>query len=123
MTTTPSAPHMPNPITVVAGGKDKKEPAYGADLLRLWIASVEYWDDVPLGTNIFNQTAESLRKIRNTARSLLGNIGDIYEQDNEDVWEDVREHMDLADRYMINELQKCEAECSAAYVAYNFPKG
>ncbi|KAK0496309.1 tRNA synthetases class I-domain-containing protein [Armillaria luteobubalina] len=112
-----------SPITVVAGGKDKKkEPAYGADLLRLWIASVEYWNDVPLGTNILNQTAESLRKIRNTARFLLGNIGDIYEQDNEDSWENVREHMDLADRYMINELQKCEAECAAAYVAYNFPK-
>ncbi|KAK0445212.1 tRNA synthetases class I-domain-containing protein [Armillaria borealis] len=112
-----------SPITVVAGGKDKKkEPAYGADLLRLWIASVEYWNDVPLGTNILNQTAESLRKIRNTARFLLGNIGDIYERDNEYAWEDVREHMDLADRYMINELQKCEAECAAAYAAYNFPK-
>ncbi|PBK70887.1 isoleucyl-tRNA synthetase [Armillaria solidipes] len=112
-----------SPITVVAGGKDKKkEPAYGADLLRLWIALVEYWNDVPLGTNILNQTAESLRKIRNTARFLLGNIGDVYEQDNEDAWEDVKEHMDLADRYMINELQKCEAECAVAYVAYNFPK-
>ncbi|KAK0186642.1 tRNA synthetases class I-domain-containing protein [Armillaria mellea] len=112
-----------SPITVVAGGKDKKkEPAYGADLLRLWIASVEYWNDVSLGTNILNQTAESLRKIRNTARFLLGNIGDIYEQDNEDAWEDVKEHMDLADRYMINELQKCEAECAAAYATYNFPK-
>ncbi|KAK0232336.1 tRNA synthetases class I-domain-containing protein, partial [Armillaria nabsnona] len=96
-----------SPITVVAGGKDKKkECAYGADLLRLWIAS----------------TAESLRRIRNMARFLLGNIRDIYEQDNEDAWEDVREHMDLADRYMINELQKCEAECATAYVAYNFPK-
>ncbi|KAK0232349.1 tRNA synthetases class I-domain-containing protein [Armillaria nabsnona] len=96
-----------SPITVVAGGKDKKkECAYGADLLRLWIAS----------------TAESLRGIRNMARFLLGNIRDIYEQDNEDAWEDVREHMDLADRYMINELQKCEAECATAYVAYNFPK-
>ncbi|KAK0232343.1 hypothetical protein EDD85DRAFT_970796 [Armillaria nabsnona] len=112
-----------SPITVVAGGKDKKkELAYGADLLRLWIASVEYWNDVPLGTHILNQTAESLRKIRNTARFLLGNIGDIYEQDNEDAWEDVREHMGLADRYMINELQKFEAECATAYVAYNFPK-
>ncbi|SJL18208.1 uncharacterized protein ARMOST_21786 [Armillaria ostoyae] len=69
-------------ITVVAGGKDKKkELAYGADLLRLWIASVEYWND-----------------------------------------EDVREHMDLADRHMINEQQKCEAECAPAYVGYNFPK-
>ncbi|KAG7446854.1 isoleucyl-tRNA synthetase, partial [Guyanagaster necrorhizus] len=112
-----------SPITVVAGGKDKKkEPAYGADLLRLCIASVEYWNDVPLGTNILNQTAESLRKIRNTARFLLGNIGDIYEQDNEDAWEDLKEHMDLADRYMINELQKCEAGCATAYAAHNFPK-
>ncbi|PBK94614.1 isoleucyl-tRNA synthetase [Armillaria gallica] len=112
-----------SPITVAAGGKDKKkEPAYGADLLRLWITSVEYWNDVPLGTNILNQTAESLRKIRNTARFLLGNIGDIYEQDNEDAWEDVRVHMDSADRYMINELQKCEAECATAYATYNFSK-
>ncbi len=85
----------------------KKEPAYGADLLRLWIASVEYWNDVPLGTNILNQVAESLRKIRNTARFLLGNIGDIYEQDNRDAWEDVKEHMDLVGLYR----NECHGTC------------
>lgn len=53
----------------------KKEPAYGADVLRLWSATVEYWRDMPLGQTILSQSAESLRKIRNSARFALGNIG------------------------------------------------
>ena len=54
----------------------KKEPAYGADVLRLWVASVEYWRDVSVGPKVLAQTAESLRKVRNSARFMLGTIGD-----------------------------------------------
>ena len=49
---------------------------YGADTLRLWAATVEYWRDMSIGPKILEQTSESLRKIRNTARFILGNIGD-----------------------------------------------
>jgi len=53
----------------------KKEPAYGADVLRLWVATVEYWRDMSIGPTVLAQAAESLRKIRNSARFIMGNIG------------------------------------------------
>ena len=49
---------------------------YGADTLRLWAATVEYWRDMSIGPKILEQTSESLRKIRNSARFILGNVGD-----------------------------------------------
>ncbi|MEM6716917.1 MAG: isoleucine--tRNA ligase, partial [Cyanobacteria bacterium P01_C01_bin.147] len=58
-----------DPQVIIEGGKNqKKEPAYGADVLRLWVSSVDYSSDVPLGNNILRQTADVYRKIRNTAR-------------------------------------------------------
>ena len=54
----------------------KKEPAYGADVLRLWAASTDFGTDSPLGKTALAQSAEVLRKIRNSARFILGNIGD-----------------------------------------------
>jgi isoleucyl-tRNA synthetase len=66
-----------NPITVIEGGSDrKKEPAHGAEVLRLWAATSEYWHDMSLGPKVLAQTAEALRKIRNSARFMLGNIGE-----------------------------------------------
>lgn len=49
---------------------------YGADVLRLWVASVNYTDDVPIGKNMLVQLADVYRKLRNTARFLLGNLSD-----------------------------------------------
>ena len=56
--------------------QDKKaEPAYGADTLRLWAATVEYWHDMSIGPVVLSQTAETMRRIRNSVRFILGNIG------------------------------------------------
>jgi isoleucyl-tRNA synthetase len=66
-----------SPITVIEGGENKKKDrAYGAEVLRLWAATVEFWKDMSLGPRVLAQTAEALRKIRNSARFMLGNIGD-----------------------------------------------
>ncbi|KAF5350978.1 hypothetical protein D9756_008391 [Leucocoprinus leucothites] len=66
-----------SPMTVIHGGKDKKkDPAYGTDLLRLWAATVEHGGDMSIGSKVLSQTAEKLRKIRNTTRFILGNIQD-----------------------------------------------
>jgi isoleucyl-tRNA synthetase len=66
-----------NPLMVIEGGINKKtQPAYGADVLRLWVASVDYSGDVCIGDNIIKQTFESYRKLRNTAKYLLGNLSD-----------------------------------------------
>ncbi|MEX1317416.1 MAG: isoleucine--tRNA ligase, partial [Synechococcaceae cyanobacterium] len=66
-----------DPAVLVEGGRNaKQEPAYGADVLRLWVSSVDYSADVPLGPGIVKQLADVYRKVRNTARYLLGNLHD-----------------------------------------------
>lgn len=47
-----------DPATIIEGGKDQKaEPAFGADVLRLWVASVDFSSDVLIGPNIINQVS------------------------------------------------------------------
>jgi len=66
-----------DPAVLVEGGRnEKQEPPYGADVLRLWVSSVDYSADVPLGPGIVKQLADVYRKVRNTARYLLGNLHD-----------------------------------------------
>ncbi|MEB3265336.1 MAG: isoleucine--tRNA ligase, partial [Cyanobacteriota bacterium] len=66
-----------DPAVLVEGGaNEKQEPAYGADVLRLWVSSVDYSADVPLGPGIVRQLADVYRKVRNTARYMLGNLHD-----------------------------------------------
>ena len=66
-----------DPAVLVEGGRnEKQDPAYGADVLRLWVSSVDYSADVPLGPGIVKQLADVYRKVRNTARYLLGNLHD-----------------------------------------------
>ena len=54
----------------------KQDPAYGIDVLRLWVASSEYTRDVNIGKTIMKQVGEMIRKYRNTARFMLGNLND-----------------------------------------------
>ncbi|KAF8646469.1 hypothetical protein AX16_007205 [Volvariella volvacea WC 439] len=109
-----------SPLTIVDGGADKKkEPAYGADILRLWAATVEYWRDMSIGPTILAQTVESLRKIRNSARFMLGNLGDKPLAEMERV---KREDMGLAEKYVMHELYRLEQTALESYAAYNFPK-
>ena len=66
-----------DPMVIIEGGKNQKqEPPYGADVLRLWVSSVDYSADVPIGAGILRQLADVYRKVRNTSRYLLGNLHD-----------------------------------------------
>ena len=66
-----------DPRVIIGGGNNlKQEPAYGADVLRLWVSSVDYSSDVLIGKNIIKQVSESYRKVRGTLRFLLGNLSD-----------------------------------------------
>lgn len=66
-----------DPRTVIEGGKNQKEaPAYGADVLRLWVSSVDYTGDVMIGPQIIRQMSEIYRKLRGTLRYLLANLHD-----------------------------------------------
>ncbi|KZT28115.1 isoleucyl-tRNA synthetase [Neolentinus lepideus HHB14362 ss-1] len=110
-----------SPRTVITGGKDKKkEPTYGADVLRLWAATVEYWNDVAIGSNVLAQCAESMRKIRNSARFILGNLEDGRGLLN--LPRVRRVDMNLANRYVMHELYKVDKIAREAYPTYNFAK-
>ncbi|KAG5645509.1 hypothetical protein DXG03_005919 [Asterophora parasitica] len=110
-----------SPLTVVLGGKDKKkDPAYGADVLRLWAATVEFWRDMSVGPTVLAQAAESMRKIRNSARFMLGNIGD--EDTRRQLVRVPRKELGLAERYVMHELYNLEQTALEGYSSYNFPR-
>ncbi|KAM7279986.1 hypothetical protein ACFE04_007120 [Oxalis oulophora] len=72
-----SVGNVVDPRTVIEGGKNAKEaPGYGADVLRLWVSSVDYTSDVMIGPQIIRQMSEIYRKLRGTLRYLLGNLHD-----------------------------------------------
>ncbi len=106
-----------DPQVVIDGGKNlKQEPAYGADVLRLWVSSVDYSSDVPLGRTILNQMADVYRKIRNTARFLLGNLHDFDPARNGVAYGDLPE----LDRYMLHRITEVFAEVKDAFDTYQF---
>ena len=106
-----------DPRIVIEGGKNqKKEPAYGADVLRLWVSSVDYSSDVPLGGNILKQMADVYRKIRNTARFLLGNLHDFDPAKDAVPYDELPE----LDRYMLHRMTEVFDEVTDAFDTYQF---
>ncbi|KAH7882347.1 tRNA synthetases class I-domain-containing protein [Phlebopus sp. FC_14] len=112
-----------SPLTVIHGGEDKKkEPAYGTDILRLWAATVEYWRDMSIGPTVLAQTSESMRKIRNSARFMLGNIASTKLKVEAPLPPVEKKDLGLAERYVMNELYKLEKTAFEGYSTYNFPR-
>ncbi|EFN52326.1 hypothetical protein CHLNCDRAFT_36907 [Chlorella variabilis] len=108
-----------DPRVVMLGGKDaKKEPPYGADVLRLWVSSVDYSSDVLIGGRIIGQVADVYRKMRFTLRYLLGNLAD-FEPAAHAV---PHAQLAAADRYILARFAALVDECSAAYGSYQFYK-
>lgn len=106
-----------DPYIVINGGKNQKqEPPYGADVLRLWVSSVDYSSDVPLGGNILKQMADVYRKIRNTARFLLGNLHDFDPAKDAVPYEDLPE----LDRYMLHRMTEVFADITDAFETFQF---
>ena len=90
---------------------------YGADILRLWVLSSDYKSDVSISNGIMKQVAEVYRKIRNTARYILGNISDFNV--NEPVKYDELEEIDKWALIKLNHLIK---DCTKAFGEYDFNK-
>lgn len=106
-----------DPRVVINGGKNQKqEPPYGADVLRLWVSSVDYTSDVPLGKNILKQMADVRQKIRNTARFLLGNLHDFDPQQDAVPLEELPE----LDRYMLHRMTEVFSDVTKAFDNYQF---
>jgi isoleucyl-tRNA synthetase len=106
-----------DPSVVIVGGKNQKEePPYGADVLRLWVSSVDYSSDVPISKNILKQMGDVRNKIRNTARFLLGNLHDFNPAENSVPYEQLPE----LDRYMLHRMTEVFAEVTEAYRSFQF---
>ena len=91
---------------------------YGADILRLWAASVDYRNDIKIGDNIIKQLAEIFKKTRNTARFLLGNLFDFNPAID---YVDYSELKNI-DKFALHKLNKVIDEVTKAFDSYEFYK-
>ncbi len=93
---------------------------YGADLVRLWAASSDYRADVRVSDAIFGQLSEAYRKIRNTARILLANVGDAGVDFDPD--KDMVAPADMLplDQWALTRLNQLIVAVNEAYAAYDF---
>ena len=108
-----------DPMVVMNGGKNpQKDPAYGADVVRLWVSSVDYSNDVLIGSTVLKQLSDASRKIRNTARFLLGNLHDF------DPAKDAVAYAQLPelDRYMLHRMSEVLSEITESFDRYQFFK-
>ena len=112
-----------DPMNVIEGGNNKKkEPAYGADVLRLWVANSDYSGDICIGDNIIKQTFEIYRKLRNTARYLLGNLADFVPAGRPDSNAVPYEELPSLDKYMLGRLSAVLKTVKEAMDDYQFQR-
>ena len=88
----------------------------GAEIIRLWVASVDTTSDVAVSQNILRQASESYRKIRNTFRYMLANTSDFDPQTNRVAYED----LNSIDQYMEVKLNDLVKICLDSYERYDF---
>lgn len=89
---------------------------YGADIIRLWVASVDYESDVRISHEILKQVSESYRKIRNTIRFILSNIND-FNPDQDLLAE---EDLSKVDNYILAKFRLLVNDILKAYDSYKF---
>jgi isoleucyl-tRNA synthetase len=88
----------------------------GADILRMWVTSIDYTSDIPFGPQLLTRVAEAYRKIRNTARYLLANLN------NFDPAADALslEQLLPVDRWILDRASRTFERCRQAYDEYEF---
>jgi isoleucyl-tRNA synthetase len=89
---------------------------YGADILRLWVASVDYFEDVRCSDSILSQVAETYRRIRNTFRFLVNNLYDFDPAVDAVPYDQMQD----LDRWALAQLDRVVLACQAGYDAYEF---
>ena len=89
----------------------------GADILRLWVASADYAEDLRLGKEILKTNVEAYRKLRNTMRYILGALEGLQD------WEQVH-HKDMTEleRYILHRLHEIDAQVQAAYEVFDYKR-
>lgn len=88
----------------------------GADIIRLWVMSSDFEEDVRVSDDILKQVSEVYRKIRNTFRFLLGNVNDFNPAENNVAYEDLYE----VDKYMYNRFNELKTFMLDAYERYDY---
>ncbi len=89
---------------------------YGADLLRLWVSSSDYRSDVKISDKILKQLIEVYRKVRNTARFILGNLYD-FDPDNDMV---PYKELEEIDKFALLKLNRFIKDVTSAYENYEY---
>ena len=88
---------------------------YGADILRLWVLASDYTSDISVSENIMKQVSEVYRKLRNTARFLLGNL-EGFDVENPVPYKDLLE----IDKWALTKLNHLIEDCTKSYDKYEF---
>ncbi len=91
---------------------------YGADIVRLWVSSVDWQTEVPFGEDLFKQIADPYRRLRNTFRIMLGNLDGFDPEKHSVPFAD----MPLLDRWILERLDAVITECKVAYENFEFRK-
>lgn len=102
----------------LGNGVDPQEivDKYGADILRLWVASADYHSDIRISSEILKQISDNYRKIRNTARYCLGNLYD-FDPDKDIV---PNEELEELDKYALMKLDRVIETARAGYDEYEY---
>ncbi|MBI4637784.1 MAG: isoleucine--tRNA ligase [Candidatus Rokubacteria bacterium] len=91
-------------------------PKYGAEILRLWVAAEDYTQDIRVSLEILDRVADAYRRIRNTFRFLLGNLGDFDPARDRQSYA----RLDEVDRWILDRLGRLIGRVRRAYEAYEF---
>ena len=91
---------------------------YGADILRLWVCSSDYKDDIKISDDILRQIVDAYRRIRNTVRFILGNISD-FNPDKDGI---AHNKLTEIDKWMSSKLQELIKNVGDAYEKFAFNK-
>lgn len=95
---------------------DEVTEKFGADILRIWVASSDYHADIRISNDILKQLSDAYRKIRNTARFILSNLGD-FNPDSDSV---PFEKLDGIDKWAMARMDEIIEKCKAAYDKFDF---
>jgi isoleucyl-tRNA synthetase len=91
-------------------------PKYGAEVLRLWVAAEDYTEDIRLSGEILERLADAYRRLRNTCRFLLGNLGDFDPGRHRQPYA----ALDEVDRFVLDRLARLVDRVGRAYEEYQF---
>jgi len=96
---------------------DKVSQQNGAEILRLWVGSSDFTEDMKVGPEVIKSNTDAYRKLRNTFRFLLGNLEGFDEKARVDI-----AHMPELERYMLHKLTELDGLVRQAYLDYDFKK-